>query len=136
MKETDKLEVLYVEPMKKARFIKIDDNLKSMQELVEGNIQEYMPFEDEVALICNEEGKMNNLAFNRAIFDKNGVLLDIIQGSFFLCYAPVDSEKYLPLPDGIRQKYEKMFKDPELFHRTKKGVLVRTILSKEPEQER
>ena len=39
-----------------------------MQSLVEGDIEEYMPFEDEVAIICNDEGKMNGLPLNRAVY--------------------------------------------------------------------
>ena len=31
----------------------IDDTLEVMQTVVGGDIEEYMPFEDEVAIICN-----------------------------------------------------------------------------------
>lgn len=41
-----------------------------MQSLVEGDIEEYMPFEDEVAIICNEEGKMNGMPLNRAVYSE------------------------------------------------------------------
>lgn len=46
------------------------DTLESMQSLVEGDIEEYMPFEDEVAIICNDEGKMNGLPLNRAVYSE------------------------------------------------------------------
>lgn len=35
--------------------------MEAMQVVVGGDIEEYMPFEDEVAIICNEEGKVNGL---------------------------------------------------------------------------
>ena len=89
-----------------------------------------MPFDDEVAVICNEEGKMKNLDLNRGIYDKNGKLLDIICGSFFLCYAPIESEKFLPLPANLRAKYEKMFKEPERFFLSEKGIIAEKILEK------
>lgn len=136
MGENDKLKVLYIEPMKKPKLVEIDDDLTSMQRLVNGNIKEYMPFEDEVAVVCNAEGKVNQLAFNRAIFDENGVLLDIIRGSFFICYAPIGSETYLPLPEDLKQKYEEMFQEPETFCHTEKGFLIRTISTKGQERER
>lgn len=41
-----------------------------MQETVGGYIEEYMPFDDEVAIICNEEGKMNGAELNRAIYSE------------------------------------------------------------------
>jgi len=126
----DRLEVLYVRPNKTAEFVEIDNDLASMQNLVDGYIEEYMPFDDEVAVICNEEGKMKNLDLNRGIYDKNGKLLDIICGSFFLCYAPIESEKFLPLPANLRAKYEKMFKEPERFFLSEKGTIAEKILEK------
>ncbi len=126
----DRLEVLYVRPNKTAEFVEIDNDLASMQNLVDGYIEEYMPFDDEVAVICNEEGKMKNLDLNRGIYDKNGKLLDIICGSFFLCYAPIESEKFLPLPANLRAKYEKMFKEPERFFLSEKGIIAEKILEK------
>src|SRR5699024_6863922 len=47
--------------------------LEAMQELVGGDIEEYMPFEDEVAIICNEEGKIIGLPLNRAIYSEEVV---------------------------------------------------------------
>ena len=115
MGENDKLKVLYIEPMKTPKIVEIDGDLESMQNLVGGYIEEYMPFEDEVAIVCNDEGKINGLEPNRGIFDKEGELQDIICGPFFICYAPVESEKYLSLPDNLRKKYEEMFRHPEMI---------------------
>ena len=63
-----KIKVLLVEPEKYPKEIVIDDSLEAMQEVVGGDIEEYMPFEDEVAIICNEEGKVNGLTPNRAVY--------------------------------------------------------------------
>ena len=123
MRETAKLKVLYIEPMKTPKIVEIDGDLESMQNLVGGYIEEYMPFEDEVAIVCNDEGKINGLEPIRGIFDKEGELQDIICGSFFICYAPVESEKYLSLPDNLRKKYEEMFRHPEIITRTDTGDL-------------
>lgn len=74
MQDNKKLKVIHVEPGKRVNIIEIDDNLKAMQELVGGRIEEYMPYEDDVAIICNEEGKMLGLPLNRGITDENGQL--------------------------------------------------------------
>ena len=124
---SEKINVLLIEPGKYPKQIEIEDTLEAMQETVGGYIEEYMPFDDEVAVICNEEGKMKNLDLNRGIYDKNGKLLDIICGSFFLCYAPIESEKFLPLPANLRAKYEKMFKEPERFFLSEKGIIAEKI---------
>ena len=65
MTENDKNEMLRVilcKPGETAEAVEIDDDLESMQELVGGLIQEFMPFHsetdpryDDVAIICNEE---------------------------------------------------------------------------------
>ena len=63
--ETEMLRVILCKPGETAEVVEIDDDLESMQELVGGLIQEYMPFHsetdpryDDVAIICNEEGKL------------------------------------------------------------------------------
>ena len=66
-----KISVLLVEPNKYPKMIEIDDTLEAMQTVVGGDIEEYMPFEDEVAIICNEEGKVNGLTPNRAVYEEN-----------------------------------------------------------------
>ena len=80
----EKIKVLLFRPGEYARTVEIDDTLEGMQEAVGGWIEEYMPFEDDVAIVCNEEGKLQGLEFNRAIFNDEGQLLDVIAGDFFI----------------------------------------------------
>ena len=51
--ERNKIKVILCKPDERAEIVEIDDKLEAMQELVGGYIQEYMPWEDEVAIICN-----------------------------------------------------------------------------------
>lgn len=60
----------------------IDGSLKSMQEAVGGTIQALYPFEEPVALICNDEGKLLGLPLNRALRDEEGRIYDIIRDIF------------------------------------------------------
>ena len=62
------ISVLLVEPNKYPKMIEIEDSLEAMQKIVGGDIEEYMPFEDEVAIICNDESKMNGMLPNRAVY--------------------------------------------------------------------
>ena len=48
------INVIYVEPGKEARTIEMKDELSEMQNLVGGLIEEYMPFEDNVAIIKDQ----------------------------------------------------------------------------------
>lgn len=84
-----KIKVLLVEPEKYPKEIVIDDSLEAMQEVVGGDIEEYMPYDDDVAIICNEEGKMRGLPLNRAVYVQDNdkkEMVDIICGKFFICY--------------------------------------------------
>lgn len=103
-----KIKVLLVEPEKYPKEIVIDDSLEAMQEVVGGDIEEYMPYDDDVAIICNEEGKMRGLPLNRAVYMQDNdkkEMVDIICGKFFICYAPPESESFQSLPDDMMKKY-------------------------------
>ena len=62
------ISVLLAEPNKYPKMIEIEYSLEAMQKIVGGDIEEYMPFEDEVAIICNDESKMNGMPPNRAVY--------------------------------------------------------------------
>ena len=66
----EKISVVLVEPNKYPEVVKIEDTLEAMQKIVGGCIEQYMPFDDEVAIICNDEGKLNGLPLNRAIYSE------------------------------------------------------------------
>ena len=109
------MQVIVVEPKKKPMVQDIDAGLESMQKVVGGSIQAIYPFDEPVALICNEEGKLLNLPLNRALRDKAGEVYDIISGTFFLCAAPPDSEHFESLTDQQAKTYMERFAMPEMF---------------------
>ena len=119
-----KISVLLVEPNKYPKMIEIDDTLEAMQAVVGGDIEEYMPFEDEVAIICNEEGKVNGLPPNRAVYEENSrEMQDIICGKFFVAYAPFEVERFQSLPPDLADKYREKFKYPERFMRVNNEIV-------------
>lgn len=52
------MKVLAVMPGKKPVKMELDGTLESMQTFVGGTIQAVYPFDDPVAIVCNEEGKL------------------------------------------------------------------------------
>ena len=109
------MQVVVVGPKKKPMVQDISPDLESMQEIVGGPIQAIYPFEEPVALICNEEGKLLNLPLNRALRDEEGNVYDIISGTFFLCAAPPDSDRFAGLTDQQVKSYMERFAMPEMF---------------------
>ena len=113
--ERDKIREIVCRTDERAEVVEIDDKLEAMQDVVGGLIQEYMPWEDEVALIVNEEGKVSGLPLNRGIRNQDGRVQDVIAGDFFICYAPIESERFLSMPQDLEKKYLEMFDLPEMF---------------------
>ena len=108
--------ILLVSPGQAPRKITIEDTLAAMQRIVGGPIQAVYPFEEPVALICHEEGKLLHLPLNRALRSPDtGGIYDIIAGNFFLCAAPPDSEHFESLTDDQLERYARIFRTPELF---------------------
>ena len=102
--------VLIVEPLKLPVEKYIENTLEAKQKIVGGYIEVISPFDDEnVDLICHEEGKILGLPLNRLIGD------DIIAGPFIL--AGVDNEEgtFISLTDEQVEKYKKMFGLIEIY---------------------
>ncbi len=116
------MKILLVEPGKEPVLKEIDGSLKSMQEIVGGTIQALYPFEEPVALICNDEGKLLGLPLNRALRDENGQIYDIVAGTFFLCGAPEGSDRLESIPERLIKTYQKRFATPEIFIRTGRNL--------------
>ena len=105
------MKVLMVEPGKSPYGTEIEGGLASLQEAVGGDIQATYPYEDMVALICNEEGKYMGLPLNRALYDEEGRMYDIVAGNFLI--VGLGEEDFTDLPADLMEKFSEQFKYPE-----------------------
>jgi hypothetical protein len=96
----EKIKVIIVKPNEKPYVQEIEDTLPALQNIVGGYI-EYVDLEENVSLICNEEGKIKNLPFNRKVCD------DIIVGTFII--TGVKDEEEISLTDEQIEKYLQEF---------------------------
>ena len=105
----DQLRGLLVKPNKLPEEITFDNSLEKKQELVEGYI-EYAYSDDfpDVVFICNEEGKINGLPYNRDIGH------DIIAGNFIIISSNVEDGEDVSLSDKQIEKYKKIFNDKSI----------------------
>ena len=100
------LKILVVEPMKPCEVREIPDTLEALQQTVGGYI-ESVSFERE-AIVCNEQGKVLGLPYNRPLLDENGLIpLDILQGTFFI--TGVSGESFVSLTDEQIQRYKELY---------------------------
>lgn len=109
------MKVIIVKPQEKPVIADIDSSLNAMQEMVGGWIQAVYPFDDPVALICNEEGKLLGLPLNRALRTETGEVYDVVAGTFFLCGAPPDSDHFTSLTNDQIVTLLHRFWFPEYF---------------------
>ena len=118
------MKILRVDPGLYPQEAEINGSLESMQQLVGGLIQVLYPFRDaEVALICNDEGKLLGLPFNRALRDESGAIYDVVAGTFFLCSASWDSDTFGSLSEAQVKENMERFRHPEIFIKLGKEIL-------------
>ncbi|WFF73522.1 DUF3846 domain-containing protein [Proteiniclasticum sp. QWL-01] len=102
------MDVLIVEPEKSPRMASITGDLNSLQQVVGGYIEAVYPYDDPVAIVCHEEGKLIGLPLNRKLED-----YDIIAGTFIVC--GLGEEDFDSLTPELTEKYREKFADPEIF---------------------
>lgn len=73
----------------KGYFEEIDNTLRAKQEYVGGSIQ-CLHLTDEIDMVCNDDGKLMGLPFNRVWF-YNGQPIDIVMGNI-LCVRHEEDE--------------------------------------------
>jgi len=107
--------VVMLEPGKVARTAVIGSSLESLQKAVGGCIEAFYPFEEEVCIVCNDEGKMNGMSPCRAVYGEDGKMMDIIFGPCFICDC--SGENFGSLNQDQIKRYTEQFKNPERYYR-------------------
>ena len=99
-----KLKGLLVKPNELPIEVEIEDTLEAKQEIVGGWIEcVYLPNDDSVVLICNEEGKINGMKLNRDIG------YDIIAGPFLILGDDYENGDFKSLNENQILKYKMRF---------------------------
>lgn len=123
----ERIQVVLCEPGKKARVTTIMNTLEFLQKMVGGYIQAVYPFDDPVAIICDEEGKLNGAELNRALKDENGKVYDILAGPFLV--TGLSEDDFASLSKEYQEKYCKLFEHPEMFAQRGQDILAIPIIS-------
>ena len=114
-KKESEITVVACYPGKSAEVVTIQNTLEAKQALVGGYIQAVYPFEDSVAIVCNEEGKLNGLELNRALYDEQGNIYDVIAGAFFIC--GLGDDEFTSLTEEQQKTYLALYRHPQMFIR-------------------
>ena len=114
MRKEKEIKCLYVRPMKEPMVMTLKNQLEVFQTMVNGYI-EILPLTDNVAIICNADGKIERLTLNRAIRDKDGEIFEIIAGAFLIVGDDLESGEFKSLSEDDLKAYYKKFRLPEIF---------------------
>lgn len=101
------IKVVMVEPLKCPTITTINNDLESLQKAV-GGLIEFVDIEENVCILCNEEGKLIGLEGNRRLNN------DIIVGTFYVCGVNDDGE-LISLTSAQMDKYLRYFWEPQTF---------------------
>lgn len=85
------------------------DHLEQMQAIVGGLIEPIYPYHEEMAIVCNEEGLINGLPFNRSVPGGYGGVF----GTFFIC--GLGEEDFCSLPPDLMERFKKEFRNSEIL---------------------
>ena len=131
--------------------VEIDNDLKALQQAVGGSIGASYPFEDPVAIVYNDDGKLMGLPLNRALRDENGEMYDgklmglplnralrdengemydAVAGTFLV--VGLGEEDFASLTPDMAQKYEQLFHQPEAFLKLGNRLLVLPVPDEPP----
>ena len=98
-----KIKVVILNPGQEPFAQEIDDTLEAKQALVGGYI-EYCPLLGErgkggLELVCNEEGKIHNLDWNRTLVTESGEVYDVVAGTCFVTKTNENTGEAVSLSD-------------------------------------
>ena len=102
------MNVLVVEPGY-SPYEKEINGLHEMQAVVGGYIEAIYPYEELVAIVCNEEGLINGLPFNRSVEGGYGGVF----GTFFVC--GLGEESFDSLSQEQMKHFKEKFKHAEIL---------------------
>ena len=102
------MDVLVVQP-RFAPYEKSIIGLDEMQATAGGLIQAIYPYEEQVAIVCNEEGLLHGLEFNRSVPGGYGGVV----GTFFIC--GLGEEDFCSLTPEQMEKYRKEYHKAEIL---------------------
>lgn len=119
--QKEQLDVLLVKPGMYPQAVQIGGELEDLQKAVGGDIEAVYPYNEPVALIVNDEGKLNGSELNRALRDNEGQIYDIIAGDFLV--VGLGEDDFCSLSPELMKQFEEHFHQPETFVRMGRSIM-------------
>ena len=117
----EKTTAIMVEPQKAPVTVELEGVQNEINDLIGGEIDILRPFDDDVAILCSEGREKGMFPLNRALYDEDHKVSDIIRGTFLVVGMSDDS--FVSLSPDQKDKFGKMFETPESFIRMGKNIM-------------
>lgn len=115
------MNVLLVKPFMYPQAVQIGCELEDLQKAVGGDIEATYPFNEPVALVMHDEGKLVGKDLNRALRDDDGDIYDIIAGDFLV--VGLGEDDFCSLSQELMKQFEEHFHQPETFVRMGRSIM-------------
>ncbi len=103
-------------PNKNAEVVQLKQDLRSLQEAVDGYIEYCYPFDDDnICVLCNEEGKLIPLDFSRPVLDDDNNIFDLVAGTCYIMGCTPDGYNRSLTDDEIKYYMKLWFYPIEVF---------------------
>lgn len=119
--QAETMTVLLVKPYMYPQQVQIGCDLEDLQKAVGGDIEAVYPFNEPVALVMHDEGKIMGKDLNRALRDGDGEIYDIIAGDFLV--VGLGEEDFSSLSPELMKQFEEHFHQPETFVRMGRSIM-------------
>ena len=119
--QADTMNVLLVKPFMYPQAVQIGCELEDLQKAVGGDIEATYPFNEPVALVMHDEGKLVGKDLNRALRDDDGDIYDIIAGDFLV--VGLGEDDFCSLSPELMKQFEEHFHQPETFVRMGRSIM-------------
>ncbi|MEG0416564.1 MAG: DUF3846 domain-containing protein [Erysipelothrix sp.] len=123
--QSNTMDVLLVKAGMHPQQVQIGTELDDLQKAVQGEIEATYPFEEEVAIICNENGKFNGSELNRSLRSKDGEIYDILAGDFLV--VGLTEDDFGSLSPELMKQFEEKFHQPETFVKMGRSIMAMPI---------
>lgn len=101
--------------------VQIGCELEDLQKAVGGDIEATYPFNEPVALVMHDEGKLAGKDLNRALRDDDGDIYDIVAGDFLV--VGLGEDDFCSLSPELMKQFEEHFHQPETFVRMGRSIM-------------
>lgn len=123
--QSNTMDVLLVKAGMHPQQVQIGTELDDLQKAVQGEIEATYPFEEEVAIICNENGKFNGSELNRSLRSEDGEIYDILAGDFLV--VGLTEDDFGSLSPELMKQFEEKFHQPETFVKMGRSIMAMLI---------